>query len=60
MVGANGVRALEAAPPLAPAPPTSADVRRWASAHDIVVCDHGRIPVAVMDQYIEARACGDT
>ena len=50
VVGANAVRALEAAPPLAPAPPTSADVSRWASAHDIVVSDRLRIPVAVMDQ----------
>ena len=31
-----------------------------ASAHDIVVSDRGGIPVAVMDQYIEARARGDT
>ncbi len=60
MVGANAVRALEAAPPLAPAPPTPADVRRSASAHDIVVSDRGRIPVAVMDQYLEARARGET
>ncbi len=60
MVGANAVRALEAAPPLGPAPPTPADVRRWASAHDIVVSDRGRIPVAVMDQYLEARARGET
>lgn len=60
MVGANAARALESAPPLAPAPPTPAYVRRWASTHDIVVSDRGRIPVAVMDQYLEARARGDT
>jgi len=60
MVGANAARALESAPPLAPAPPTPADVRRWASTHDIVVSDRGRIPVAEMDQYLEARARGDT
>lgn len=44
----------------APAPPSPAHVRRWASAHDIVVSDRGRIPVAVMDQYLEARARGET
>ena len=60
MVGAHAVRALEAAPPLAPAPPTPAELRRWASTHDIVVSDRGRIPVAVMDQYLEARARGET
>lgn len=60
MVGANAARALESAPPLAPAPPTPAYVGRWASTHDIVVSDRGRIPVAVMDQYLEARARGDT
>ncbi|WP_182526467.1 Lsr2 family DNA-binding protein [Nocardioides dongkuii] len=41
------------------APPSPADVRRWASAHDIVVFDRGRIPVTVMDQYLEARARGE-
>ena len=60
MIGDLAVRGLEAAPPLAPAPPTPADVRRWASAHDIVVSDRGRIPAAVMDQYLEARARGET
>lgn len=60
MVGANAARALESAPPLAPAPPTPAYARRWASTHDIVVSDRGRIPVALMDQYLEARARGDT
>ena len=60
MVGANAVRALEAAPPLAPAPPRPTDVRRWAARADIVVSDRGRIPVAVMDQYLEARARGET
>ena len=59
LVGELAIRALEAAPPLAPAPPTPADVRRWASAHDIVVSDRGRIPAAVMDQYLEVRARGE-
>ena len=53
------VRGLEAAPPLSPAPPTPADVRRWATANDIVVSDRGRIPATVMDRYLEARARGE-
>lgn len=59
LVGDLAVRRLEAAPPLSPAPPTPADVRRWATANDIVVSDRGRIPAAVMDRYIEARARGE-
>jgi hypothetical protein len=60
MVGALAVRGIEAAPPLAPAPPTPAEVRRWATTHNIVVSDRGRVPAAVMDQYLEARARGGT
>lgn len=60
MVGALAVRGLEAAPPLAPAPPTPADVRRWATTNNIVISDRGRIPAVVMDQYLEARARGET
>lgn len=59
MVGVDTLRAPETVPPRSPAPPTPADVRRWASADDIVVSDRGRIPVAVMDQYLEARARGE-
>lgn len=59
MIGALAVRGLGAAPPLAPAPPTPAEVRRWASANDVVVSDRGRIPAAVMDHYLEARARGE-
>ena len=59
LVGDLAVRGLEAAPPLSPAPPTPADVRRWATANDIVVSDRGRIPAAVMDGYLEARARGE-
>ena len=58
-VGALAVRGLKAAPSLAPAPPTPADVRRWATAKDIVVSGRGRIPAAVMDRYLEARARGE-
>ncbi len=60
MVGEFAVRGLEAAPPLAPAPPTPAAVRRWATTNNIAVSDRGRIPAAVMDQYIGARARGET
>jgi len=59
MVGDLAVRGLEAAPVLAPAPPTPADVRRWASAHEMVVSHRGRIPAALMDQYLEAHARGE-
>ena len=58
MVGDLAVRALEAAPALSPAPPAPVDVRRWASANNIVVSVRGRIPSAVMDRYFEARARG--
>ena len=60
VVGALAVRVLEAAPPLAPAPPTPADVRRWAATNGIPVSDRGRIAAAVMDQYLAARARGET
>ena len=60
MVGDLAVRGLEAAPPLAPAPPAPADVRAWATMNNIVVSDRGRIPAAVMDQYLGARARGET
>lgn len=59
MVGDLAVRGLESAPALAPAPPAPSDVRRWASAHDIVVPDRGRIPAAVRDRYLEARTRGE-
>lgn len=59
-VGDLAVRRLEAAPPLAPAPPAPADVRAWAVRNDIVVSGRGRIPAAVMDRYREARARGET
>ena len=59
-VGDLAVRRLEAAPPLAPAPPVPADVRAWAVRNDIVVSGRGRIPAAVMDRYREARARGET
>ena len=58
-VGDLAVRGLETAPPLAPAPPAAAEVRRWASAHDLVVSDRGRIPAGLLTQYLEARARGE-
>ncbi|GAA4805388.1 ERCC4 domain-containing protein [Nocardioides caeni] len=60
MVGDLALRGLTAAPPLGPAPPTAADVRRWAARVDIVVSDRGRIPAVVMDQYLAARTRGET
>ncbi len=58
VVGDLAVRGLEAAPPLAPTPPTPAQVRRWAVAHDIAVSDRGRIAGSVLERYLEARARG--
>ncbi|MBU9944338.1 MAG: Lsr2 family protein [Dermatophilaceae bacterium] len=59
VVGDLAVRGLEAAPPLAPTPPTPAQVRRWAVAHDIAVSDRGRIAGSVLERYLEARARGE-
>lgn len=59
MVGDLAVRGLTAAPPLAPGPPTPADVRRWAAVNNIKISDRGRIPSAVMDRYLEACARGE-
>ena len=59
VVGDLALRGLEAAPPLAPARPTPAAVRRWAKRADVVVSDRGRIPGAVMEQYLEVRARGE-
>ncbi len=42
MIGDLAVRALEAAPALAPAPPAPVDVRRWTFENDIVVSGCGR------------------
>ena len=60
LVGDLALRGLQAAPPLAPAPPTPADVRRWALANGIAVSDRGRIPAAVMGEYLQARARDQT
>lgn len=60
LIGELALRGLQAAPPLAPAPPTPADVRRWALANGIAVSDRGRIPAAVMGEYLDARVRGET
>ncbi len=59
IVGDLAVRGLEPARPLAPAPPAPADVRAWATTHGLAVSGRGRIPAAVMDRYLEARARGE-
>lgn len=59
VVGDLTLRGLESAPPLAPAPPTPAQVRQWAMAHGIAVSDRGRIAGSVLERYLEARARGD-
>lgn len=60
MIGDLAVRELEVAPALAPAPPTTAEVRVWARENNVAVSDRGRIPVAVLNQYLEVRARGET
>lgn len=59
LVGELAVRRLEAPPPLAPARPTPAEVRRWAASRQIPVSDRGRIPVGLLERYLEARAGGE-
>lgn len=59
-IGELAVRRLVSAPPLAPAPPTSAEVRAWAIGQGFEVSDRGRVPKQVVDAYLEARAAGST
>lgn len=47
--------ALVAAPPLAPAPPSPAEVRAWALAHGYDVSDRGRVPARLVAAYVEDR-----
>ncbi|MEO5664200.1 MAG: histone-like nucleoid-structuring protein Lsr2 [Nocardioides sp.] len=42
-------------PPLAPAPPTPAEVRAWAVANGIAVSDRGRVPARLVEAFREAR-----
>lgn len=56
MVGDVAVRSLEVAPPLPPPPSPPRVVRAWAATNGIVVSDRGRIPTAVMEQYLEEHA----
>ncbi len=46
---------LPSAGPLAPAEPTTADVRRWAREHGIVVPERGRLRPEVWEAYREAN-----
>lgn len=59
MIGDLAVRGIAPAPPLAPAPPSPAEVRRWATANALTVSDRGRIPAALMNRYLDARARGE-
>ncbi|MCW2813915.1 MAG: hypothetical protein JWN84_1370 [Nocardioides sp.] len=53
--GVVAVADLAAAPLLAPAPPTAAEVRAWAALHGHVVSDRGRVPRVVVEAYEVAR-----
>ncbi|MEZ5193676.1 MAG: histone-like nucleoid-structuring protein Lsr2 [Nocardioides sp.] len=54
-VGDATVSSWADARPLAPAPPTPAEVRAWAVAHGWPVSDRGRIRAEVMAAYLAAR-----
>lgn len=46
---------LNAAPNLAPAPPTPAEIRAWAAANGFTVSPKGKIPAAVREAYTAAH-----
>ena len=52
---AERLAALVEPPPLAPAPPTPAQVRAWASAQGLPVSDRGRIRADVVAAYEQAH-----
>ncbi|WP_370290787.1 histone-like nucleoid-structuring protein Lsr2 [Nocardioides sp.] len=54
-IGESAVARLEPAAPLEEAPPTPAEVRRWARSEGIEVSAKGRIPAAVVEQFRQAR-----
>lgn len=56
--GIATVTELAAAPALAPAPPTSAEIRAWATLNGYVVSDRGRIPREVAAAFERSRAGG--
>ncbi len=49
---------LAAAPPLAPAPPTAAEVRAWAWEQGYAVSDRGRVPAHVLEAYRQEQGTG--
>lgn len=49
---------LPVPPPLAPSPPTNAEVRRWALGQGYPVSDRGRLPANVHDAYRHAHPAG--
>lgn len=56
LIGADLVRRLATPPPLATAPPTPGEVRAWAQMQGLHVSDRGRVPKAVVDAFLAARA----
>ncbi|HXH78953.1 ERCC4 domain-containing protein [Nocardioides sp.] len=53
--GARLVAGLAQAPPLAPAPPTPAEVRAWALLNGHAVAEKGRVPLRLVEAFEEAR-----
>jgi hypothetical protein len=47
--------ALPAGAPLAPAAPTTAEIRAWATSAGLAVSDRGRIPASVLEAYQHAH-----
>lgn len=52
---AEVVADLASPPPLAPAPPSSAEIRAWARLHGLAVSDRGRVPAQVVHAFREAH-----
>ncbi len=54
-VGEDAIAGLTTAKPLAPAPPTTAEVRAWATLHGYDVSDRGRVRADIVRAYLTYR-----
>ena len=55
LAGERAVRDLASASPLAPAPPTVAEVRAWALVNGYAVSDRGRVRREIVEAFGAAR-----
>ncbi len=53
--GVEVVASLASPPPLAPAPPTPAEIRTWAAAHGYQVSDRGRVRREVVEAFARSH-----